>query len=195
MLSIIIPTQGRATLERTLESIGELIGEDEVIVVIDAYQMDDTTIQQIVDRVEVFGRGFRCLAFDTGHHCFGHCQLNHGIEAARGEYLVFNDDDDIFADGVLGIVRIDAVLDMANYGEPFCHIYKFVTPWGNVLPESTNLFEGGIGGHCIVTPNVNDKVGRFTCRYAGDWDYIADTVSRWPAKILFHDTIIARTRP
>lgn len=193
MISVIIPTQGRATLERTLRSIGWIDPEtEEVIVVVDAYEMDESEIQKVMERVKVFGRGFRAMACDSGHHCYGHCQINQGIEAAyEGNYIVFNDDDDVFAPDALDTVRRVATEE----DEYHLHIFRFVTPWGQVLPIGELVREGGIGGHCIVTPKVAGRVGAFTCRYNGDWDYINSTIGLWQDNVVFHDEVIAITRP
>lgn len=75
-LSIIVPTRGRKTLERTLRSIsGQLQPGDEVIVLRD----------------------------ETGDS--GDSARMSGMERARGSHLAFMDDDDVYRPGALEMMR------------------------------------------------------------------------------------------
>ena len=80
-LSIIVPThdgEGLDTLFASLE--GQLRDGDEVLIVGDECDghLDDV-------RFLVESAGFRYLAHNTGHHCWGHCQINEGMIYTRGD--------------------------------------------------------------------------------------------------------------
>lgn len=196
---VILPTQGRATLERALRSGQAQMGPgDRYVVVIDSHGMDHETLLTVVERVEAFGRQFSAMALDAGHNCWGHCQINLGLEAAvaDGAYIVHMDDDDIHAPEAFELIR-QAIADDVVHGSPRLHVFRFVTYWGAVLPVGPSLAEGHVGGHCIVGPA--DHAGTFKCRYNGDWDYIKGTVDAWGGDgspgIVFEDGIIAICRP
>ncbi len=199
----VVPTQGRASLEALLQSVAAqgLRPEDEYIVVVDTFQMDGDTQQAIIDRVTGFaplaGKSLKVLTYDAGHCCWGHCQLGVALANARpGNYITFNDDDDIYAFGAWDAIRRQIDMDQSFlHGRTRCHIFKFRTSWRQLLPEGPSLQEGRVGGHCLVVPNIIGKVGRLTCRYNGDWDLIESTVSRWGDDVDFHDDVIALARP
>lgn len=162
-----------------------------------------------VSRVEVIGTDVRPfsghvfnLVTDSGWYVANgviihNCQLNMALEQARpGNYITFNDDDDIYAFGAWDAIRREIATDQLHsiVGRPRCHIFKFRAAWRQVLPEGPELVEGRVGGHCLVVPNVG-KVGRLTCRYNGDWDLIASTVAMWDDDVVFHDDVLALARP
>jgi hypothetical protein len=84
-LSIIVPTVGRWTLERTLDSIRpQLHAEDELIVV---YSHE-------VTRDPSLGRGG--------------AEKVEGMRRATGTHLAFMDDDDVYLPGALDLMRAHA---------------------------------------------------------------------------------------
>ena len=96
--STIIPTVGRSTLERAVESVlGQAVEADalEVIVVNDSGRLLPEAAWQRDPRVHVLNthRRERSVARNTG------------AAAARGSYLHFLDDDDWLADGALQVFR------------------------------------------------------------------------------------------
>src|SRR5262245_6575165 len=160
-LSIIVPTHDGDGLEALFESmIAQLAPDDEVLIVGDTRDGELGDVQRAVRAA-----GFRYLAHNSGHHCWGHCQINAGIrEAAIGNYLVFIDDDDCFPDGALDTIRRAA----AEQPTPRPLMFKFWSErHGRTLPPRHEVRESAIGGHCMVTPNIPDRLGRWECRYAG----------------------------
>lgn len=188
-ISIVIPTNDRPTLARTLDSVeSQLEADDEVIVVGDTHDGPLHSMEDIV-----LSRGPRVVyhELDAGHHCFGHCQINYGIRQARGAWLSFMDNDDIYTPDALAAIRRDT----ARHHGPI--LFRFITPWRELLWRDYTFAEGRVGGHCIVVPNTREKLGRWSCRYQGDWDFIAETVRRWGGveRVWWADQIIAITRP
>jgi glycosyltransferase involved in cell wall biosynthesis len=191
-LSIIVPTPDGGRLDRLADSLRKkLYPGDEVIVV------GDTTDGPL-DAVEAFvGQQpqWRYLDGQSTEHSWGHREINRGIEDARGDYLVFQDDDDVFAgDAIANIHRAIRRLD-----PPRPHLFRFraaryaggMTIW----QQQGRVEEGWIGGHCIVTPNVPERTGRWTDRYAGDFDFIAETLRLWePLEPIWRPEVITLAR-
>ena len=196
-ITIITPTQGRETLARALASAGPLAPGDEWLLMVDAFEMPEAELARIAAVAEPFG--CRVIGVDAGRHTWGHDQLNKGLElAAPGAYIVFMDDDDVFAPDALAGVRAAVERDERD-GARRLHFWQFLTPWRSILPVWPDLREARVGGHCIVTPNDAGMVGRFGSEYNGDWGYIRDTLALWGGvdggRVAFHPSLIAITRP
>lgn len=196
-ISIISPTQGRDTLERMLASGGPLQPGDEWLVVVDTFEQAESELFAISERCKPYGADV--FGHNAGRHTWGHDQLNYGMKLAKpGNYIVFNDDDDVFAEGALDRVRA-AIAEDEALGFARLHFWQFRTPWRSVLPIWPDIAECRVGGHCIVTPNLPDMVGEFTPEYNGDYRLIAQTVALWGGvdsdRVTFHPELIAITRP
>jgi glycosyltransferase involved in cell wall biosynthesis len=185
-LSIIVPTADGEGLDTLFASVADqLLPNDEIIVIGDTHDGAHT-----LDRVsmEVRGAGYAYCELDAHHHCWGHCQINHGITQASGDYLIFIDDDDCFPDGALVAIRAA----IADQPEPRPLMFKF---WsrrhGRTLPPGHYIQESAIGGHAMVVPNLPERLGRWECRYAGDFDFIQSTLALWPAGPAWYDDVIA----
>lgn len=183
-LSILIPTHDGDGLERLFTSIApQLHDGDEVLVIGDTHSAPLLEVEQLV-----LGRGYRFLAHDAGHHCWGHCQLNAGIAHARGDYLVFNDDDDVFTPDAFDAIR----RAIGQQPAPRPLIFKFhATRLGRTLPERYEVVESAIGGHCLVTPNIPGTYGVWGERYGGDFDWIVSTLAHWLQGPAWYDDVIA----
>jgi len=191
-LSIIVPTPDGEGLDQLLASVDpQLAPGDEVLIIGDTHSRPLTHLAALI---EGKGAPYRFLPYDAGHHCWGHCQINYGLTQARGDYLVFIDDDDVFTPDALSIIRQRiALLDA-----PRVLMFKFhCQRLGRTLPERYEAVESAIGGHCIVPPNIPTRLGRWACRYAGDYDFIVETLSLWPKDangIIWWDDIISIAR-
>jgi glycosyltransferase involved in cell wall biosynthesis len=180
-LSIIVPTHDGDGLDVLFQSLEEQLQPgDEVLIVRDTFEGGLVPIPDIA--------GLRVIDHDAGHHCWGHCQINEGMRYATGDYLVFIDDDDCFPDGALDAIRRAAAEQLA----PRPLMFRF---WsrrhGMYLPPRHEVRESAIGGHCMVTPNIPERLGTWTCRYAGDFDWIVSTLALWPDGPAWYDDVIA----
>lgn len=188
-LSIIVPTPDGDGLHRLIASIDPQIEiGDDVLIVGDTH---DAPLSWLASEIEGKGPPYRFLPLDAGHHCWGHCQINYGITQATGEYLVFIDDDDIFTPEALHIIRAR----VQEQSEPRPLMFKFhAARLGRTLPERYEVVESAIGGHCLVAPNIPEKLGLWGCRYGGDFDWIESTLAHWPAGPAWYDDVIADAR-
>lgn len=193
LLSVIIPTIGRPTLDPLIESIPD---EDwlEVIVVGDVHKdRDDFT----GDVSRAFARlpprkNVRLLTYDGGTHAWGHPQRNFGMEMAEGEYLMFSQDDNVYAPDAFDTIR-RAVWKRLDY-KPF--LFRVMT-WqaGIVWVTRGSLKLGEIDADCIVTPNIPGKLSRWTSIYNGDWEFIRRTIELWDNDVEWRDELIATALP
>ena len=186
-LGIVIPTQGRETLQRAMESCwSQMAPQDELIIVVDRYEMP--TFHQRFTHPQTM-----VLNYDAGHHCWGHCQLNYGLSIARADYILCQDDDDIYAPGAFD--RIRSAIDALKQPRPL--LFRFQSWFGPIFWDEPGVArESHIGGHSAVFPN-DERLGRFTCRYAGDFDYIRSTLDNWGGdhRAVWVDDVIAIARP
>lgn len=190
-LSLLIPTFGRDSLRRTIASaLPQLAPGDEIVVI------GDTRLGPLPGTAAICaaaGSRVRYLPHDGGRMSYGHDQLNHGMRHATGDYLAFNDDDDIWTPGALDALRRTAA---THPGVPL--LFRFRSyHGGRVFWDTAGLIaEGHIGGHCLVAPNDPAKLGKWTRRYQGDFDFVRDTLARYPREsALWLDVVIAIARP
>jgi len=195
--SIIIPTvDPDRPLRRTLMSVKKQpIGpNDEVIVVIDGFETAPEKIEKIQKIVGEFGPQYRVIVHDAGHHCWGHCQLNKAIdECKKGNWILANDDDDIFSQGTFKAVRNT----IKTLDEPRPIMVRFRRSGGGrfcVQWAEKVITYGLISGHCIIAPK-DERIGKFTCRYPGDFDFVTSTVKNHNKVIHWDETIVAIGRP
>lgn len=188
-LSIIIPTHDGDGLDRLFASLApQLTNGDEVLIIGDTH---DDPLTWLAAKIEGIGPQYRFLPHDAGHHCWGHCQLNYGITQATGDYLVFNDDDDVFTPEALHIIRAR----IADFHIPRPLMFKFhCGRLGRVLPERYEVVESAIGGHCLVAPNIPGKLGVWGENYGGDYLWIVSTLAHWPTGPAWYDDVIADAR-
>lgn len=200
--SFLIPTHREdRPLWRCLDSLlPQLDRDDEVIVIGDTHDGPLPKVEKLVrgyDAMAPVGH-FRYLELDAGAHDWGHSQLNYGLERATGQWLHCNDDDDIYAPGAVAIMREAA---RTSGGRPLLFRFQSYHFGGQVYWfERGRLERNYVGGHCLVTPNVAGKVGRWTPSYQGDFDYIAATIVLhvgWvdPNYPIWREEIIAIARP
>jgi glycosyltransferase involved in cell wall biosynthesis len=192
-LSVIIPTPGRGRpLKRTLRSIASqaLSVRDEVLVVGDT---TDGPLPAVEAMVKDFGPCYRYLTLPTTEHSWGHDQINHGMIAAMGDYLVFQDDDDVFVEGAFDAIRTAAA---EHPGAPL--MFRFITRFRTLLWATKEIKQDWVGGHSFVVPNVKARLAPWSPRYQGDFDHIRGTVDNWPGKdaaVVWREEVIAFARP
>lgn len=194
-LSVIIPTcdPGRP-LRRCLGSIASqpLLPGDEVLVVGDT---TDGPLPAVEALVAGFGPQFRYLDARSEAHTWGHGEINLGIAQATGDYLLFQDDDDCYVSGAFDAVR-RAAAALPDGPRPL--MFRFVTRFRTLLWATPEVKQDWIGGHNLVTPNLPGRLGRWTERYQGDYDFIRETVDLWPgrdADVVWREDVLTMARP
>jgi hypothetical protein len=105
------------------------------------------------------------------------------------DYVAFLDDDDIAAPGARQAIA-SALTD--HPGSPL--IGRMAYASGLVLWQSTELTCGNVGSPMFVVPADPARLGRWTPRYEGDYDFI--TSCGWPVDEFFWlRDVLALVRP
>lgn len=184
-VSVIIPTIGRETLRRTLESaLCQHERPDEVLVVADGPRPDA--------RAAALEFGAAYLETPpTGQ--WGHEQRNLGMAAAKGDYLSFMDDDDVYLPGAFEAMRRRA---RESPGRPiiFQMLHRGETLWRR--PE---IAYRNVSTQMFLFPNVPGRLARWASNpdtpdgRGGDFCFARDTARLWPAgHVLFRKDYIAQ---
>jgi len=163
-LSVVVPTAGRPSLQRTLASfLSQLHPHDEVIIENDK----------------------------SGD--WGMTPRTRGQRAATGDYLMWMDDDDVYLPGAFDAVR--AALK-ENPGRPHLFSMKRSVPFNDVLPKVREIKVGNVSTQMLVVPNDPSRLGEWSSRYEGDFDFIASTLNKYPPEALvWHDAVLSVWRP
>ena len=183
LVSVIIPTRNRASLlRRTLESVLKQSSENlEVIVV------DDGSTEAVATSADPRVRVLRNPK-PTGVSA----ARNRGFAAARGEWIAFCDDDDLWAPNKMqeqltaagrvganwayvGDVNVDDQLHVLSGGPPPDPEAVMA-----LLPRFNPLASGG--SNVVVRSNILAEVGTFdpTLRRTEDWDLWIRIASKGP---------------
>lgn len=189
-LSVVIPTAGRPTLRRTLDSMApQMLPGDECICVGDVLDGPLRVTEEIVKEYP----WCRYIEHAGAAHDWGHSQFMVGQEAATGDWLLGNDDDDVFTPDAFATIR--GVISTLDQLRPL--LFRFRAQWGMTYWLMPGLVQqGAIGGHCLVQPRIPAKMGQRTSRYEADYDWITSTLANWePIAPLWVDRVIAIARP
>ena len=167
-ISVILPTLGRKTIEKTLESIRtqKRLKNDEVLVIKD----------------------------DPPHGDWGCWARNEGIRQAKGDLIMFTQDDDEVAP-----CAFDHIREECRDAMDFVHMFRMWRPdYHDVLWDQQNLDEPGhISDQMVVIPNHDkSKIAEWTpSRYQCDFDFITETIRRFAGKVVWHTDVIAIVHP
>lgn len=190
--TILIGSIGRPTLKHALDSIARqgLIPGDQVLVGIDSFEQGNRP--DVHRLVESYGPDFVAMSYDSGYHWCGIEQINYLMRSVpmSGSHVLTIGDDDVFTDGAFSMLR------PVCEAHPLCPIlYRFLSPWRELLWDEPRLEVGRISGCCIAAPR--EYVGPFPTRqYAEhDYDWIVDIVRRGRRGPLWIDEVHVIARP
>jgi glycosyltransferase involved in cell wall biosynthesis len=158
-ISFIVPTIGRASLADTLASI-ETDPGDEILVVGDCFRHPPTDPRP---------RYIPCMAGED----WGCKERTLGIGLARGDYLAFIDDDDVYRTGARAAMR-EAMRETPD--RPV--LFRMTYPDGRILWHYPLLRCGNVSTQMVLIPNDPARLGRWTARREGDFDFLASM--QWP---------------
>lgn len=179
-LSVIVPTVGRWTLERTLASCADA---DEIVLVVDdavadGWEPEGLARNVVVDRVV------------GGDH--GYTARTRGMALATGTHLAFLDDDDVYAPGAVALIRAVA-------GEvPI--VFRMAHPEHGVLWRDPVLRFGNVGTPMFVVPNDPARLGVWAPHApglpepGGDFTFLAGCCERMGAPV-WREEVVAVIRP
>jgi hypothetical protein len=120
---------------------------------------------------------------------WGHSQVNWGLQNVRGDYVTYQDDDDIYLPRALEeMVRL-----VNTFDSPRPLLGRVKTPSFGLLwqrPDTTTCLDG----HCIVAPNDKKKLGWMASVHSGDQGLLHTTLRNYP-EWAWTDRIWTLTRP
>lgn len=167
-LSIILPTIGKATLVRTLRSIKIQHGVSyELLLVSDG---PSKVAKSLWEQFGFPGQYIEVPGGPSGD--WGHTPRNLAMPRASGKWLMSIDDDDVYLDGVFAKIS-----ELLNKGPEIPHLFRMKRPPDLIWKGGGGLVEGNVSTQNIVTPNIPAKLGKWGSRYAGDFDFIRETVA------------------
>jgi len=175
-LSIILPTVGRNTLGRTIESLVRqpLDPDDEVLVI----GGPASTVEPMLPSSMTYlpslpGRNWGCL------------ERTIGLRYATGTHLAFIDDDDTWTPIARSAIRT-AMIETPSV--PVLFRMRYLD--GRELWTKPVLKVGNVSTQMILIPNDPSRLGRWTRRREGDYDFLASM--RWsPTDIVWRSEVIA----
>jgi glycosyltransferase involved in cell wall biosynthesis len=176
-LSIIVPTVGRSTLARTLQSLSNqpLHADDEVIVCGGPACRMTTT--------QAFGARF--IATRPGND-WGCKERTLAIANATGTHLAFIDDDDWWLPGARAAIA-DAMQQTPT--QPVLFRMQYLT--GTTLWLDAQVRCGNVSTQMMLLPNDPARLGKWTRRREGDYDFLASMT--WPqTDIVWRTEVIAQ---
>lgn len=182
-LGVVIATPGRRSILRTLNSIlyQGLEPDDDVLVVGDGYH------EPTADVVALMGKPFRYVATRKTRD-WGHSQQNYGLKEVGGDWLLLQDDDDVF----LPRAFEEARTIIGKLESPRTILGRVVTPYLGIL--WTEPGKEPLDGHCLVVPNDKKKLGYFGLEYEGDQTWLATNLAAYD-KCTWADRVWTLTRP
>lgn len=150
-VSFIIASVGRPTLKRCLDSIESAPG-DEIILVGE---------QEWIP-------GYRYLYCPKGRD-WGHSERNFAMAHARGHFLSFMDDDDLYVSG-----HRQAMADAMETHPcgPTIFRMRLNHMGGMVLWQTQNIVCGNVGTPMFFVPNDPSRLGFWPPYYGGDCTFI-----------------------
>jgi len=186
-LGIFIATPGRKSLWRTLHSIAyQRVAVEDVLVVGDGYHAPTAELVRVA--AEALCIPARYVA-TTKTRDFGHSQQNYALKHVRGDFLIYQDDDDIFLPRSLS----EALKLMSAMDQPHPLVGRVKTPNHGLLWQTLGT-DAVLDGHCIVVPNDKKRLGWFAIDYSGDQGYIHTCMSAYK-ECAWTDRIWTLSRP
>lgn len=183
--SIIMPTLGRPSLAGVMGIlVPQLSSGDEVFVIGDGPTPSARAMMEFFVHPGIHYEEMGPI------WNWGNPQRNWGMERAKKDFLVFLDDDDEPVPGGLNLVR---KLIAPDPSKP--HVFRVSLPWGTI-PTRKEIVTDNLSGQCVIFPNDPERLGRWTGRYAADFDFIKSTLAHYkPGEIVWHDEIVCTVKP
>jgi hypothetical protein len=197
-ITVIMPTIGRPTLSRTIESILPQMGDEDQIYLV--WDRDEVPSNRTPDDPRITHRTFLTPP-DTPKPWVGQPQrcfaLDHASEMR--DLLMWMGDDDLMAGGALDAVRKCAARHPGQV--ILCKFRGWWPPrpviWLDEMAPVERFQEGWLSDHSIICWNEPEKLGRFGMHYQGDWTFIKETVENFGglSRVVWLDKLVAILRP
>lgn len=164
MVSFIIATTGRPTLQRTLDSL-EMWAGDELVLVSEVMPAG----------IRIPPCRFQWIECPRGND-WGHSERNYAMPRAHERYLSFMDDDDLYVRGHR--VAMHRAHEQNPNGLTIFRM-RLNHMGGLVLWREKKIECGNVGTPMAFVPNVPGKLGTWPPRYGGDCTFIEETAAHY----------------
>ncbi len=181
ILTVIIPTMGRDTLERALASCE---GADEILVIVDRSRAPEGWTVALPEHA-------RLIEVETCNKG-GHSSRNTAMPLATGTHLAFLDDDDVFLPGAIDAMRAAAC------DQPV--VFRMDHPQHGILPRDREVRFGNVSTQMFLVPNDPARLGVWEAHApelpqpGGDYTFIRGCVEKMGGPV-WRDELVARLRP
>lgn len=175
MFTVIVPTLGRDSLPKTLDSIDKALCE--IIIVADGFELSHETYMYLRKEAELYEARFYIV--DIGRHDFGSPQLQFGYKMATGKWILNCGDDDIYFPWTFKMLK-----EIIDKSPAIPMVFRTILHPGSqrgnkhdvILWEDPEIRNKNITGQCLVVPNVQEKLG--------NWNILADHMFIWTTIML-----------
>lgn len=175
VVTFIVPTIGRPSLAKTLDSI-ECLPGDEVIVI--------GNVDGLTNIDSIRGASYRFMPCPAGGD-WGHTERNVASPLARGRYVAHIDDDDWYVPGARKLMS-DAIEKTPNVPV----LFRMRYPNGITLWQEPVLRCGNVGTPMMLIPNAPEKFGTWGSFVGGDCHFL-ETMGWRPEEIVWRPEVIA----
>lgn len=186
MFTVVIPTIGRPTLPRTLESIPDGV---EVLVIADTYQMEAATLAELKRVTREYG--LLLLTLDAGRHDRGDSQIAFGFRRALGDWLLNFGDDDVYEPDAFEIMRAAIAEQIERHPIMFkveLKANELRGPSDTILWSHPEIERFKVTGQSFLCPNQPERFGEWDT----DWRFMAETVANYGGQVDWRHELIAR---
>jgi hypothetical protein len=159
---------------------GVLPGDD-VLIVGDGFH------SATADLVAAMGPPFHYVA-TTKTRDWGHTQVNYGLKRVGGDWLILQDDDDIFLPRAFDEAR--TIIEKLEFPRPV--IGRVKTPYRGILWSAPQ--QEPLDGHCLLIPNNKAKLGYLSLDYSGDQTWLTTNFDQYD-RCSWADRVWTLTRP
>jgi glycosyltransferase involved in cell wall biosynthesis len=120
---------------------------------------------------------------------WGHSQVNYGLQHVKGDYVTYQDDDDIYLPRALD--EMGTLMDAMPVKQPL--VGRVKTPAMGLLWQKPGT-EACLDGHCVVLPNDKKKLGWMTKHHHGDQGFLNTSLCHYE-DVSWVDRVWTLTRP
>jgi len=146
-----------------------------------------TTLAALTPQLEP-GDEILILRDDTGDH--GNTPRNNAIPRCAGSHILFIDDDDKHLRDALTYIR-EQVTKIPRK----VHLFSMAYDDGRIVNPRWPLQIGFVGTPMICVPNTKGKLGKWSQRYEGDYDFMKTTLELRHDEPVLHYDVIATVHP